>query len=160
MPQLKFSFFGIPDKVKKFLNHLKERSGKEKLYIGIPAEKTQRRERGLNNAAIAYIQEFGAPNAGIPPRPFLIPGVNDNKDKAQKAIEAFLKRRETIENAYSAAGMILVAGVKRRITQGIPPPLAESTLKARKRIGFKGTKPLIHTGQLVNSITYVIRKEK
>lgn len=151
---------GIPKKVKEFLDMLSKRSGKDMLYIGIPASTTSRKDDDTNNASIAYINEYGSPARGIPARPFLIPGVNDNKQKAQKAIENFLKQKESIENAYTAAGMILVSGVKKRITSGIPPPLSKKTIEYRKKRGFVGTKPLIETGQLINSITFVIRKEK
>ena len=50
------------------------------VMVGIPMETTQRGDGGpLNNAEIAYIQEFGAPEANIPARPFLFPTVRANR---------------------------------------------------------------------------------
>ena len=61
--------------------------------------------------------------------------------------------------AKNKAGLIAQNSVKATITAGEGfAPLAESTLAARKRRGVSRTKPLIDTGSLLNSITYVIRK--
>lgn len=38
-------------------------------------------------------------------------------------------------------------------------PLSPRTIKARQHIGFKGTKALIHTGQLLNSITFQVTED-
>ena len=64
-----------------------------------------------------------------------------------------------IEKANNKAGLVAQAAIKNTLRSGEGfPPLADATLAARKRAGFTGTKPLIWTGQLLNSITYVIRK--
>jgi hypothetical protein len=63
--------------------------------------------------------------------------------------------------AYARAGIIAQNSVKAAIRSGEGfAPLAPATLAARKRAGAKGTKPLIRTGQLLNSITYVVRPKK
>ena len=62
-----------------------------------------------------------------------------------------------LENALTKSGMVAQSAIRARITSNIPPPLSESTLAARKRKGFKGTKALIETGQLRNSINFTIR---
>ena len=67
-----------------------------------------------------------------------------------------------------AAGQSAATAAQTRIREGIAPPLAQATVTARRRRS-KGAKyrrkatspsevtPLIDTGQLLRSITYVFR---
>jgi hypothetical protein len=115
----------------------------------------------LTNAAIAYIQEHGSPSHNIPPRPFMLPGMRS----AQRAIVAQLDRaaRQAVNGDISGAsqglhgaGLAAVSGIQSYMTKGVPPPLSPRTLSIRRSQGFRGTKPLIHTGQLRAGVTYTI----
>lgn len=139
------------------------------VLVGIPAEKTPRsnEDKGnLNNAQLGYIHENGAPEANIPARPFLMPGVRESTPKfmphmKKAALAASEGDRAKTEKHLNAAGLIATNAVRRRINQGTGfAPLAASTIAARKRRGRSGIKPLIDTAQLRNSITYVVRKDK
>lgn len=140
------------------------------VLIGIPSEKGPRAgehdQGALTNAALGYIHETGAPEANIPARPFLLPGVREAKAPVtphlQKATQAFVDGDQVKgEKHLNAAGLIATNLVRRRLNEGIGfAPLASSTLATRRRRGRSGIKPLIDTGQLRNSITYVIRKGK
>lgn len=150
---------GLP-KLLKGLHQLPKRG----VLVGIPAAKGPRDEGDpVNNAALGYIHEFGAPEANIPARPFLIPGVRSATDRVaisfRRAGEAALSgNNEKAEASINAAGMAAVASVQRRLTDGPFVPLAETTLAARRRRGVTRTKPLIDTGQLRRAVTYVLRK--
>jgi len=50
--------------------------------------------------------------------------------------------------------------VKAKISSGPFKKLADATLAARRRRGRTGTKPLQDTDQLLNSVTYVMRKTR
>lgn len=132
-----------------------------KVLVGIPANESARSDDPIGNAGIGYIQEFGSPAQNIPARPFLIPGVKAVQDDCVQMLEEAAK--EVLDDgkmtaALTKAGIIASNSVKATITKGEGfAPLAESTLKARQRKGFKGTKPLIRTGQLRNSITYIVK---
>lgn len=134
------------------------------VLVGIPAAEDGREGEPMGNAGIGYIQENGSAAANIPPRPFLVPGVRSVADKcaeimATGAAEMLDGGATAIDKANNKAGLIAQAAVKNTLRAGEGfPPLAESTLAARRAGGFEGTKPLIRTGQLLNSITYVIRK--
>jgi hypothetical protein len=139
---------------------------KKELLVGIPEAGGKRDDTRESNAAIGYIQETGSPVNNIPARPFLRPGVK----KVEKRIVAELRKGaintlshgiSALDNAYARAGIIAQNSVKAIIRAGEGfAPLAPSTLAARKRAGAKGTKPLIRTGQLINSITYVVRSKQ
>lgn len=137
---------------------------KSDVYVGIPSEKTSRDDNSpIGNAALGYIHEYGAPENNLPARPFLVPGVKAVRAKlaaifkkaGQRAIEG---RTLDVERGLNAAGLVAQVAVKKVITDGIPPPLSEGTLEKRRARGVTRETPLIDTGQLLNSITYVIRR--
>ncbi len=133
------------------------------MLVGIPESAPERDDEPISNAVIGYIQETGSPVNNIPPRPFLVPGVKD----AQVPIAAQLGKGAQLalsgqasaaETALHSAGLTAQNAVRAKLQAGEDfQPLAESTLAARRRRGRSGTKPLIDTGQLRNSITYVVR---
>jgi hypothetical protein len=136
------------------------------LLVGFPEEKaTNRSDTSMSNAAIAYVQDKGSPAANIPPRPFLEPGVRS----AQSPITAQLRKGATaalegnltaVTQALNSAGLVAQAAVRRYITTASFTPLKPATLRARKRKGFKGEKPLIVTGQLRSAVNYALRERR
>ena len=114
----------------------------------------------LSLVEIAGIHEFGAPDAGIPQRSFIRATVDQRADdiarllqvQAQKAIEGKI----TAEQALEQTGAKVVSWVQRTITSQIPPPLAPATLAKKTVNGRVGNVPLVNTGQLKSSITYVV----
>lgn len=142
-----------------------------RILIGVPASTAGRQEDAdgnaapINNAAIGFIQENGAPEVNIPARPFLVPGVASIKDQAAKRLASAAKSvlsadPKQAEDQFNAVGLMGQNAVRRKITDGPFIPLSERTLAARAARGVTRTKPLIDTGQLRAAITYVIRKIK
>lgn len=150
----------------------------QRVLVGVPAQKATRLpedgEKATSpptNAQIAYWAEYGAPEANIPARPFLGPGIE--KSEAMVATELARSAEKAISLAaldgdvsggkaavldgLNRVGLKAVANVQREITDGTFAPLAEATVKARLRRGRTGMKPLIDTGQLRRSISYVIK---
>jgi hypothetical protein len=150
------------DGMAKFRAEIEEFKKKE-LLVGIPAAEGNRDDTSVSNAAIGYIQETGSPANNIPARPFLRPGVKKVEKRLiaelrKGAINVLNGRLEALNTAYMRSGTIAQNSVKATIRAGEGfAPLAPTTLAARKRAGAKGTKPLIRTGQLLNSVTYVVR---
>lgn len=175
------------DKLAAVVKSINALTGKDVL-IGIPDKTTERNsaedDHGpVTNATLGYIHEFGSPANNIPPRPFLIPGVRDATDDydqrlkkaAQLALDGDLSG---VDVQLNRAGQKARDSVKAKINSGDFLPLSEATLRARARRGRKGAqaelasraagnapnndnaKPLIDTGQLRNSITYVVRGNK
>lgn len=149
------------DNVDNVLEAIKAMANK-RVLVGIPSDKAPRRGDPINNATLGYIHENGSPARNIPARPFLKPGVASAKDKLVQTLKGYAKQaladKSAIEKGLNAAGLVAQSAVKNRIRSGEGfAPLKPGTLAARKRKGAKGTKPLIRTGQLLNSITYVVR---
>lgn len=140
---------------------------KAEVLIGIPDANADRKAEPdekadpITNAAIGYIHEFGAPEKNIPARPFLIPGVQSIKADAIKHLkrageQALDGSKDGIVKEFTKVGLLGQKAVQARITDGPFAPLAPATLAARRRRGRTGDKPLIDTGQLRRSITFVI----
>lgn len=151
----------IKDDSARILQAIQAMAGKEVL-VGIPADKTARKKEPITNAALGFIHENGSAAQNIPPRPFLVPGVKAASKQCAEVLKRYAQKAitgdGTIDQGLNAAGLIAQASVKKRIQSGEGfAPLKASTLAARARKGAKGTKPLIRTGQLLNSITYVVR---
>jgi len=158
---------------------------KKDVLVGIPSgtsERDQEDEGPMNNATLGYIHEHGSPAANIPARPFLAAGIEQNQERITKRLDKAAKaaiegKRRQSDDELEAAGMVARDGVKAKINSGDFVPLSEATLRARAAKGRKGAKkelasraagnapdnsnarPLIDTGQLRNSINYVIRNK-
>lgn len=139
------------------------------VLVGIPESDTARdankdgSKPEITNAAILAINEFGSAANNIPPRPVMAIGIkNAQEDIADQfklaAKNAFKQGWEALTIYYNRAGLIASNSVKKAINsqEGIKEP-SDATLAARKSKGFKGEKALIVTGQMRNSITYVVK---
>ncbi len=131
--------------------------------VGIPSEKNARTEPGMNNASLGFIHEFGAPEANIPPRPFLIPGAQEALPEIKKTLKKDIKQivgdKDSADDVdLNRVGLIAVNHVRGKFTTNDWPDLAESTKRQRK--GEAPYQPLVDTGALRQAITYVIEDGK
>lgn len=151
----------VKDNLKLMLKQIQALAA-TKVLVGVPEAKGQRKGEPISNAALAYIHTNGAPEANIPARPFLIPGIKSvQKETAasfKKAGQAALEGKDFTKN-LTAIGLRAASAVKKKITDGPFLPLKPGTLAARRRRGRTGTKPLLDTAQMRNAITFVIRKK-
>ena len=155
------------DKTRKIAEALREVST-TRVMAGVPAEKGLRQEEdgkqaGINNAALMYIHEHGAPDAGIPPRPVVYPAIKSIHKEVVKTLFkigrlALEGKPKQVEQGFNALGIMAQNAMRKRITDGPFIPDKPATLAARRARGHKGERPLIETGQLRRALTYVIRK--
>ena len=164
--------------VGKPLNDSLKKLKRSFILVGIPrgGEGDSRKDGSISNSDLGWIHEKGAPAAGIPPRPFLEPGVESVKEKVAErmgqAIDAALKGKEQVMDAcLEAAAMESESAVKKYMMAGNVAPLQPSTIKHRN--ASRGTKakrkgeasgtasvtPLINTGALRDAITATVHKE-
>lgn len=152
------------DDVAKIMRDIRRLEGSDVL-VGIPSDKIDRDDgEPVNNAILGYIHEYGAPAAGIPARPFLIPGIENAQPRVIKKLEeaakaALEQHPDDVDKLLHQCGLIAQAEVLAVINSGPPPELKDATLAARRRRGRTGEVPLIDTGKLRNSINYVVRKK-
>lgn len=157
------------------------------VYIGVPAEKAGERKGGINNAELSYIHEFGAAAAGIPARPHLLPGIEEIVPEAAAELKAAAKaalegKGTAVDAALNRIGLLGQNAVRAKFQDNDWAPLKDATLdaaplkkddlgnvltdkqgkarrgKSRREQGKLN--PLLDTGQLMKSHTYVIRKRQ
>lgn len=122
-------------------------------------------EKGQPVAGVAAVQEFGSTKRSIPPRSFMRTTaiekrpdwVKTTADLSRAAAQGKLEPK----NVMPALAMAAEGHVRATITKLVDPPLAQSTIDARKRRlanGGKGAKstiakPLVDRGILLNTLT-------
>jgi hypothetical protein len=103
---------------------------------------------GAPVAEIAAIQNFGAPAAGIPPRPFFSNMVNREAGGWGVKMAQVLKRAEYDgEKALALMGQGIAGQLRQSIVDTNDPPLKPETAR---RKGFD--KPLVDTGHMLASV--------
>ncbi len=130
-----------------------EAKGNQRVRIGFLEGATY--PDGTPVAMIAAIQNWGAPRANIPPRPFFTDMIVDKSPEWGPATAALL--RESDMDSTTVLGKVgeAIAGqLRTQIQKTSEPPLAESTIR---RKGF--AKPLVETGHMMNSVDYIVVNE-
>lgn len=100
----------------------------------------------------------------IPPRPFMKPSVEDNKEDFVGQIEQisrkFLNGEISEQQAAEMIGAEAAGNIKKAIAKVNAPPLKASTVR-RKRSGYADTettgfltKPLVGSGHLLETVDY------
>lgn len=157
-------YLKITSDFQKEFNNIVKAFKKDAVLVGIPQnDKTREEGAGINNATLLAINNFGSPGQNIPARPVMSIGIRNAQEPIaaefkKAAQKVFTQGRRALETYYERAGIIASNAIKKAITsqEGIDPPAA-TTLAARKRNGFSGTKALIVTAQMRNAITYVVK---
>lgn len=162
------------------------------VLVGFPEDTATRADdddgevSDITNAALAYIHDNGAPEQNIPARPFMTPALEGAApaltDKLGQVLRSVVRSGGDpgrIEMGMHQVGLIAKLAIQNKISEGIPPPLADSTLQARARRGRKGAalelklrrkglvapstvlaKTLVDTGEMRKAANYVIRSRK
>ena len=157
-----------------------EQLAEKQLLVGIPKTENKERGAGMNNASLLYIHEFGArirvtdkmrgylAATGlrlkksttfivIPERSTLRATMNENREKyakiqSEQIKKAVMSGRMTAEQAYEGLGLIIQGDIQAKMQSGQFKPNHPYTVEKKG-----SSKPLIDTGNLVGSITYVVR---
>lgn len=145
----------------KMLAELRALGGKT-VRVGILDEAPKRESPGKGKKAsratlleVAAVHEFGAPAAGIPNRSFIRATVDLKAAEIQatrdKLAAQVAEGKITAQVALERLGAFVQGLVQARIAEGIGPALKPETV-ARK----KSSKPLVDTGQLRSSVTWLV----
>lgn len=111
-------------------------------------------------ALIGAVHEFGAPEKGIPARPWLRPGILSGKPDYVRLnrvnLVRILRGQITRDDALKQLGNMAVGKVKEYIRRGEHfKPLKAATIKRKG-----SSAPLIDTGQMMNSVTFQLTSAK
>ena len=169
------------DRLKAYLDKAAEAaSSASEVRVGFLENATE--PNGASTAMVAAIQNYGAPKAGIPPRPFFSNMIAAHKDEWGPDIAAILKSDGmSAERALSLMGEQISGQLRDEIVALDSPPLSPVTLmlrmmkigrnspitfddviEARRRVKAgevaKGVsvKPLVDTGALFQGVDYEV----
>lgn len=139
-------------RIKAIQDRLRKNSG---VYVGVPAGAGEYEESGEKIATIAAVHEFGNSDGRIPERSFLRVPLRSNQADFAAVIAGNLPKvisgELSMTQLMDQVGARAASASQEAISAGIPPPNAPST------IAEKGSsKPLIDTGRLRQSITWVV----
>lgn len=137
-----------------------------KVYVGIPEDETIRPDdpRGeVTNAGLMYIHTNGSELRGIPARPVIEPAIeaSGNKENIEDGLNSVVNARldgdvELAKNNLEATGRMGANAAKRWFTD----PRNGWAPNSARTIAAKGSeRPLIDSGELRRSITYVTEIE-
>ena len=147
------------------LESIKEKS-KQSLKVGVPAaagihkdDSDDAGDEDLTVAQIAAWNEFGTEDGRVPERSFLRSTISVNHDKYKLLFKKITARLIDDPELYiqllSKIGFVVQGDVQKTIRDLIDPPNSPKTIAAKK-----SDNPLVDTGQLGSSITFVIDKVK
>ena len=147
------------------------------VYVGVPQANATREGDEPTNAELMYIHTNGSPLMHIPPRPVLMPAIRAyGKQINKKMVEAFEAYRESVllgDEKLEAVGIFASDRCRRWFVDprngwapNAPITIYGGVMRNPKngkffRVKGKGEKknrPLIDTGALRRSITYVVEK--
>ncbi len=138
---------------------------------------------GMPVAAVAAIQEYGAPKAHIPPRPFMRNTITKHENEWGKGIARVLKNTNyDVDLTLRLTGDLIKGQLQQSIRDTNTPALSQTTLMLRKMFGNHpelitgkdvgiarqrvkagestsgvSTKPLIWTGFLLSRVDYEVK---
>lgn len=163
----------------RMFEELKKRvtAGERVVSVGLPAGKKE--EDGTPLAMIGAVHEFGSPERGIPERSWLRSSLADNAPRFVALnrinLHKILLGEMTFDQALAQLGEMAKGAAQARIYSGPFADLQAATLRARARKRSGGYnaklkakrdaagagappegKPLVDTGNLVQSITYIV----
>lgn len=165
----------------KMLELAKKLNRKETLRVGFLEGATY--PDGTPVAFVAATQNYGAPKAGIPPRPFFSNMIIEKSPQWPDVLAAKLIATDyDMNKTLNAVGELIVGQLQESIINTNSPPLSPVSLMLRKMFGnhpedIRGkdvaearrrvdagestegvsAKPLIWTSHLINSVAYEIK---
>jgi hypothetical protein len=105
-------------------------------------------------ARVATWNEFGVPEKNIPSRPFFRNAIDSGSEALsefkKKIYDQFLLGRMTPKGALDNVGLWMQNRIRQSILKGSWTPNAPRTKRQKE-----SSKPLIDTGQLVNSVSWI-----
>jgi len=123
----------------------------------------------LTVADIATMHEYGAVTHrgnvswDIPERSFMRASMtekeSDLEEKTVKIFDKIIDGDLSVKDGLNVLGMEISKNFKNKIDSNIPPPLADSTIRAKTRDGKTGEVALVDTGQMRNAISHEVEME-
>jgi len=131
-------------------------AGKSRVKVGILQGSGAHAETGISLVELAAVHEFGSPSRGIPERSFIRAPLTDSlviQTLITKLCKGSVLGRCSYADALEILGAKAAAHVKNYTKSGASPHKALKQATVNRK---KSSRPLVDTGQLVNSVSYQV----
>ena len=161
-----------PIKLTKRLKETLKELAETQILVGLPAElekteDTQDDDGVLFLADIATINNFGSKSRNIPERPFGTTTIPRYKKQIMKFYQAetwkAVVNKQSVSKAFNRVGAVGAGFMRKNLTDGGWAKNSDVTIFGSKNGFIKGKggtnpQPLIDTGEMRRSITWVLRE--
>lgn len=147
-----------PKKYQALIRRFAQLAG-HSVMVGIPEGKNGRTDEDeIGSAGILAVHEFGAPEQGIPERSVVRRSIRENLGKYRKLNEQNLRKvvrgDMSVDQALGLLGAVAAGDVQLTIRNADLAPLKPETIRRKG-----SSKPLIDTGQMIQSVTFEVRDD-
>lgn len=146
----------MSEKLNRFIQQLED-LGKKAVYVGVPGAIRTDKDAGssINMAELAAIHELGTPNTPerAPMRLTIKENQSDIKQIFANQIKTYIYTGTG--EPLGVVGAYTVGRIQQTIQSGSLAPLDPKTIKRKG-----SSTPLIDTGQLVQSYTWIVKKNE
>lgn len=156
-------------RIKNFVNYSKAMKfmKENSVYVGIPQEETTRDEDGITNAELLFIHTNGSPKNNIPARPVIEPAIKNDQERLTSMMKKASRLALEGDKQEAIRQLKLVGMRGQNISRAwfVNPdngwaPNSPGVYRRKLAKGSTDPKPLIDTGELRKSITYVVETKE
>lgn len=144
----------MADSIEDFLNNVASQLDSKQLKVGFIDGATY--PDGTPVAMVAATNEYGRPENNQPPRPFFRNAIAEHESEWTDAIVRGIRAGYPVDQVLEVSGAQIQGDVQESIAQLMAPPLAASTIAARKSKGNNSTKPLVDTKVMIGDVNYEV----
>lgn len=144
----------MADSIEDFLNNVASQLDSKQLKVGFIDGATY--PDGTPVAMVAATNEYGRPENNQPPRPFFRNAIAEHESEWTDAIARGIRAGYPVDQVLEVVGAQIQGDVQESIAQLMTPPLAASTIAARKSKGNNSTKPLVDTKVMIGDVNYEV----
>lgn len=144
----------MADSIEDFLNNVASQLDSKQLKVGFIDGATY--PDGTPVAMVAATNEYGRPENNQPPRPFFRNAIAEHESEWTDAIVRGVRAGYPVDQVLEMVGPQIQGDVQESIAQLMTPPLAASTIAARKSKGNNSTKPLVDTKVMIGDVNYEV----
>lgn len=146
----------------ELLRELKKFRGGMSVTVGIHEDAGEHAQDSITNAQLGALLNYGNPHntlfgkpAPIPPRPWLVPGVESATQDIIDTIQSAVENGATLDDTLDQIGSFAAGNTQQYMTDLKQPPNAAYTIEQKG-----SSNPLIDTGALRASVTWKVTKDK
>lgn len=144
----------MADSIDDFLSNVASQLDSKQLKVGFIDGATY--PNGTPVAMVAATNEYGRPENNQPPRPFFRNAIAEHESEWTDAIARSIRAGYPVGQVLEVVGAQIQGDVQESIAQLMTPPLAASTIAARKSKGNNSTKPLVDTKVMIGDVNYEV----